>query len=88
MNRQTNPLLHRYWFPVRDTERIGVGVTAFSEREALALAVRAAARMGWALAGTCICDVDIRDLDQKHVIPNMGLVTDHGVWFPNFGLEA
>jgi hypothetical protein len=27
-------------------------------------------------------DVDIRSLDQNHVIPNMGIVTDRGVWFP------
>ena len=80
-----NPQLHRYWFPVRESARMGVGVTAFSEQEALDLAVRAAARMGWDLVRTGICDVDIRDLDQNHVVPNMGLVTEHGVWFPNLG---
>lgn len=31
-------------------------------------------------------DIDIRQLDQGHVIPNMGVVTFEGVWFPNLNL--
>jgi hypothetical protein len=27
-------------------------------------------------------DIDISLLDQNHVIPNMGVVTFKGVWFP------
>jgi len=27
-------------------------------------------------------DVDIRTLDQNHVVPNMGVVTSRGVWYP------
>jgi hypothetical protein len=87
-DRLRNASLHRYWFPVREFEKVGVGVTAFSEQEAFELAAGAAARVGWKLVGTTIRDVDVRDLDQNHVIPNMGLVTIRGVWFPNFGLEA
>jgi hypothetical protein len=30
----------------------------------------------------CIEDVDVSKLDQKHVIPNMGLVVVRGIWFP------
>ena len=28
-------------------------------------------------------DVDVRDLDQNHVVPNTGPVNFRGVWFPN-----
>ncbi|MCW2926654.1 MAG: hypothetical protein JWM86_622, partial [Thermoleophilia bacterium] len=28
-------------------------------------------------------DVDVRDLDQGHVIPNMGVVVWRGVWYPS-----
>jgi hypothetical protein len=41
---------------------MGVGVTAYSEQEALELARAAAVQVGWRLLGTSICDVDIRDL--------------------------
>jgi hypothetical protein len=27
-------------------------------------------------------DIEMRSLDQGHVIPNMGVVTRRGVWFP------
>jgi hypothetical protein len=27
-------------------------------------------------------DIDIRLLDQGHVIPNMGVVTFKGIWYP------
>ena len=27
-------------------------------------------------------DIDIQALDQGHVVPNMGLVTTRGIWFP------
>jgi len=27
-------------------------------------------------------DVDVRDLDQGHVVPNMGDPSTRGVWFP------
>ena len=27
-------------------------------------------------------NIDIRQLDQKHVIPNMGVVVQRGIWFP------
>ena len=29
-----------------------------------------------------IDDVDVRDLDQRHVVPNMGDPAVRGVWFP------
>ncbi len=73
-------LLRRFWFPGRGC--LGVGVTAFTKDEACTLAERAAAVVGWQLEGPVVEDVDIRTLDQQHVIPNMAACSEHGVWFP------
>jgi hypothetical protein len=76
-----NSHLRRFWFPLPG--HIGIGVTAFSRSEAEALAQSAAREMGWTYSsGAVVEDIDIRDLDQKHVLPNMGLVNFRGVWFP------
>jgi hypothetical protein len=90
--------LHRYWFVGDGGDRFGVtgiGVTAFTEDDARAIVRQAilgspgrqlAARPLWSVEsvdkGEVIVDVDIRLLDQGHVIPNMGLVVDRGVWWP------
>jgi hypothetical protein len=73
--------LSRFWFPL-DTG-IGIGVTAASELEALEMAEEARRRYrpGSRLQPP-IRDVDVRTLDQKHVIPNMGPSAVRGVWFP------
>jgi hypothetical protein len=73
-------LLRRFWYPAAD--HFGVGVTAFSVEEATQLAQWAASQMGWRLDGSVVEDVDIRTLDQNHVIPNMGVCSNRGVWFP------
>jgi len=31
-------------------------------------------------------DVDVRTLDQGHVVPNMGAVNFPGVWFPRLNV--
>jgi hypothetical protein len=38
-----------------------------------------------ATLGEPVADVDIRTLDQAHVMPNMGLVVRPGVWYPRDG---
>jgi hypothetical protein len=74
--------LRRFWFPVPG--HFGIGVTAASRVEAQSLAEHAAAGVGWPLTLEGVVeDVDVRDLDQAHVVPNIGLVSNHGVWFPN-----
>ena len=81
----TDPTLRRFWFAVPG--HLGVGVTAFSRLEAERLAREAAQRVGWSFEPTKVIeDVDVRDLDQNHVVPNMGPVNFHGVWFPKFNL--
>jgi hypothetical protein len=75
--------LRRFWFPIPG--RLGIGVTAESRAEAEALAEQAAAQFRLPLPlelSSIVEDVDIRDLDQNHVIPNMGSPNLRGVWFP------
>lgn len=81
------PNLRRFWFPVPG--HLGIGVTAYSRTEAETLARAAANQVGWPFdASAVVEDIDVRDLDQNHVIPNMGPVNFHGVWYPAFNLGA
>jgi hypothetical protein len=32
-------------------------------------------------------DIDVRILDQGHVIPNMGVVTFKGIWYPIYNIN-
>jgi len=74
MNRSIllkNPSLRRFWFAL--SGRPGLGVTACSLSEAQACAQNACARLGWIFEPNEVMeDVDIRTIDQNHVIPNMG----------------
>lgn len=76
-------MLRRFWFPLDG--HLGVGVTAASLEEAATLAEEAR-RETWPDAGPFgapVQDVDVRNLDQKHVAPNIGFVAMRGVWYPN-----
>jgi hypothetical protein len=77
--------LRRFWF--RIIEGCGIGVTAYTEREARGLAEQAAEQHGLNFeVSEVVADVDIRNLDQEHVIPNMGPPNVRGVWFPRCNL--
>ena len=77
--------LRRFWFAIPG--HLGIGVTAPTRSGAEALARDAARSLGWALDVTvCKEDVDVRDLDQRHVVPNMGPATFPGVWYPRMNL--
>jgi hypothetical protein len=76
-----DPHLRRFWFSTPGN--LGIGVTAHTLEEAEALARKVADRLRWELAlRDVVEDVDVRTLDQGHVIPNMGPPNFHGVWFP------
>jgi hypothetical protein len=78
----TKVQLRRFWFPIPG--HMGIGVTAYTRAEAEGIAREAAASLHWDFhADGCVEDVDVRTLDQKHVIPNMGVVVRQGVWYPN-----
>jgi len=81
-----NPLLHRYWFKTR--VGYGLGVTAYSIEDARHLIDEVVGPLGLDREVLdIIVDVDVRELDQGHVIPNMGPPNFRGVWFPNIKLS-
>ena len=86
-------MLRRYWFIVYPQDRFGprnIGVSAYSKTEAMKLASETLRKLNLTeyLADfnehtESIENIDIRLLDQNDVIPNMGVVTWKGVWWPN-----
>ena len=77
--------LTRYWIELESQENpwIRFGVTAYSIDDAIALIMAEALNTdARPITKTIIEDVDIRKLDQHHVIPNMGIPTIRGIWFP------
>lgn len=86
-------MLKRYWLVIHPESRYGpknVGITAYSPAQARTFAKEVlqktvGANIPEALfnEGEIIENIDIRQLDQSHVIPNMGVVSRIGVWFPN-----
>jgi hypothetical protein len=69
--------LRPYWIGVEG--KLGIGVTAGNEQEALALAAPA---LGQSEAGSIRALSTMDELDQGHVAPNMGNWFQRGVWFP------
>jgi hypothetical protein len=80
--------LHRFWFKFGSLKpytplRLGSGVTAYNYEDAIAI-LRETVFAGeeFPPIESFIPDVDIRELDQKHVIPNMEAPVWRGVWYP------
>jgi hypothetical protein len=76
--------LRRYWFRFAEPGHgLGYGVTAHGYEDALSL-LRDTVFGGEALPpfDEVVEDVDVRALDQRHVIPNMEPPVWRGVWFP------
>lgn len=81
--KKTNSLLIRYWFKLED--HLGVGVTAYSLDDALSLLSRA--NFVFHLSETNVIEnVDLSQLDQNHVLPNIGAPNVRGIWYPNLNL--
>jgi hypothetical protein len=84
--------LHRFWFEFggpRDAlplgSWIGCGVSAVDQADAERLLIEGPFRgRGLPPIERLVQDVDVHELDQGHVIPNMGEPTLRGVWFPRF----
>ncbi len=87
-------LLHRFWFvlehsKLQTTKKRYVGITAFNEEDALFFLNTVAIPALGSAVGECkilsiVRDVDVSQLDPKHVLPNLGDVTIRGIWYPNF----
>ena len=74
-------LLTRYWF--KSEKGLGIGVSAYSLEDAISLVKGQYSAMYYSPDfSVYIENVDIQELDQGHVIPNMGVCTQRGVWFP------
>ena len=65
----------RYW--------TGCGVTAYSWEDALDLVQAAYPAISSEEVVKVIENVDIQTLDQKHVVPNMGVPVERGIWYPH-----
>lgn len=89
MNQRTD--LHRYWIRLDARSkipigfRLGCGITAHSEAEALALlhGIYPGEPDKFVVA-EIVQDVAMSDLEPNHVLPNIGDTSRMGVWFPNF----
>jgi hypothetical protein len=80
-------MYQRYWITFKRSERptplnLGCGVTAESEQAAIQL-VSSRVFNGSAFEIEHIVEnVSVADLDQGHVVPNMGNPVLRGIWFP------
>ncbi len=80
-------LLRRYWIrfggQMAETARFhnGCGVTAYSLEDALTL-IKEVAHIEVPSIECVIEDVDVSTLDERHILPNIGITTYRGVWYP------
>ena len=72
------------WFPTPG--HLGIGATGYDLADATRLASAAASELKWTIELTqAVPNVRVADLDQNHVLPNMGVIVSRGVWYPNLG---
>jgi hypothetical protein len=84
-HRAVAATLHRYWITLADPaggSRLGYGVTAYDEADARSILAYLAFGGELPELAEVRADVDVRDLDQGHVIPNMNPPNWRGVWYP------
>jgi len=95
LDRDVTQHLHCFWirFSISTAEetrypsyvglRLGCGVTAYSLDDVERL-LGALVFGGDPIAAIkeVVVDVQLRDLDQRHVVANMGPANERGVWFP------
>jgi hypothetical protein len=88
-----NPHLHRYWIEFDTTPddtvppmRRQCGVTAYTIDDALMI-VQAQLFAPDAIPPVLRIseDFDVSTLNANHILPNIGLTTHRGIWFPNRG---
>jgi len=79
-----NARLRRYWFKfkTKSGSPLGYGVSAWTEADARAILQQEVFRDLPLPDAELTADVDVRTLDQGHVIPNMESPMWRGIWFP------
>ena len=87
-----DPRCRAFWltFPGQPSAAFGIGITAYSLEDAYRLLEERG--YDFHRRGSVVVreDVVVADLDQKHVVPNMGPIVFRGIWYPclNIGLGA
>jgi len=79
-----NKLLTAYWFEL-DSYFKQIGVTAYSIEDAKKLINDSAfTKQELPRIIKITENIQFKDLDQNHVVPNIGPIAERGVWYPNF----
>jgi len=86
-------MLKRYWLIVSADDKLGprnFGVTALTIDQAKSLLKTTLTNIAWQHISKevidkaeVIEDIDVSTLDEDHVLPNIGVVSRPGIWFPN-----
>ena len=81
MNEANDKNLKRFWYESK--RNIGVGITAYSRDDADQILKAAIERHQLDIeVVNVIEDININELDEGHVRPNMNPPNFRGVWFP------
>jgi hypothetical protein len=84
VNFLMNKLLTAYWIEL-DSYFKNIGVTGYSLDDAKRLIQEKAFPKEELPRIIKITEnIQFKDLDQNHIVPNMGPITERGVWYPNF----
>ena len=84
-------MLKKYWITFKQDSRydkyhagygFGIGVTAFTLDDAKNLIGEQIFRIGLPEIDVIKINVKYDDLDEGHVKPNMGTISNRGVWYP------
>lgn len=90
-DRHVAASLHRFWITLADPELgsgLGYGVTAYDEADARSILAHLVFEDRAQELAEVRADVDVRDLDQGHVIPNMNPPNWRGIWYPKGFVSA
>jgi len=79
-----NKLLTSYWFEL-DSHFKQIGVTAYSIEDAKRLIQeKAFPKQQFPRIIKITENIQFKNLDQNHIIPNIGPISERCVWYPNF----
>ena len=82
ISEYTRKHLTSFWFPL--SEKLGIGVTAYTENDAIEMAIECKNKYyPEQKLDKPIIGITVAELDKGHVVPNMGPINFLGVWFPN-----
>jgi hypothetical protein len=78
-----NKMLTAYWIEFGPLASSQFGVTAYSFDDAISiLKQKADWKEEMPPVKTFIENIKSKDLDQNHVAPNMGAISERGIWYP------